>query len=214
MKPYIPEPPYKPGSTPVTPNAPVSAAPPPRAVSTPARGAAAGAAPSERPVLAVLEVKNEGPNKGKTFDVRGPLTHVGRGAHNDIQISDDSVSDTHAKIQRRDNGWFIVDVGSTNGTYVGGKRIGAETQLVGAPDVRFGGVKVTFRPTADGQIAEGRTRAIANISPEQAKRMSATAAASEGKDEATVPKKGVPVTLWIAAVVVVAAAVAYFLMGR
>lgn len=210
MKPYIPEPPpaFK---TPVTPVAPMEAAPASRAEQA---ATAVPATSPERPVLAVLEVRNEGPNKGKTYEIRGPLTHVGRGHHNDIVIADDSVSDTHAKIQRRDNGWFVVDVGSTNGTYVGGKRIGSETQIVGAPDVRFGGVKLMFKPTADGQVAEGRTRAIANISPEQAKRMSAKATETEDRETTAEPKKGVPVALWIAAVVLVGAAVGYFLVGR
>ena len=213
MKPFIPEPPpaFK---TPVTPVAPMGAAPPASASSAAASSKPAPvAAADERHALAVLEVRNEGPTKGKTYEIRGPLTHIGRGQHNDIVIADDSVSDTHAKIQRRDNGWFIVDVGSTNGTYVGGKRIAAETQIVGAPDVRFGGVKLMFKPTADGQAAEGRTRAIAHISPEQARRMSA-AAASENQAAVTEPKKGVPVALWIAAVLLVGAAVAYFLVGR
>src|SRR5205814_2247663 len=62
-------------------------------------------APDTRPVLAVLEVINEGVARGTRFELRVPLAHVGRGAHNDIVIDDDSVSDTHAKLQRREDGW-------------------------------------------------------------------------------------------------------------
>ena len=53
--------------------------------------------------------------RGKQFDIHVPLAHVGRGVHNDIVLADDSVSETHAKLQRRDDGWYVVDVGSTNG---------------------------------------------------------------------------------------------------
>src|SRR5207249_10456610 len=103
--------------------------------------------PDPRPVLAILEVINEGVSRGKRYDVRVPLAHVGRGAHNDIVIDDDSVSDTHAKVQRREDGWYLIDLGSTNGTYVGGSRLTPkERRLDGAPDVRLGGVKLHLRP--------------------------------------------------------------------
>src|SRR5947207_11036664 len=103
-------------------------------------------APDTRPVLAVLEVINEGVNRGTRYEVRVPLAHIGRGAHNDVAIDDDSVSDIHAKLQRREDGWYLIDLGSTNGTYVGGSRLTHERRLDGVPDVRFGGVKLTFRP--------------------------------------------------------------------
>src|SRR4051812_14152991 len=48
-----------------------------------------------RPVLARLETLNAGPNKGAIFALRTPLAHVGRGAHNDVRLVDESVSETH-----------------------------------------------------------------------------------------------------------------------
>ena len=60
--------------------------------------------------------------------------------------------------------WYVVDMGSTNGTYVGGRRIEAEAPLTGAPDVRFGGVKFIFRVpegAAGGNVSQ--TRAIAAL---------------------------------------------------
>jgi hypothetical protein len=114
-----------------------------------------------RPLLAFLEVINESFERGKRFDIRVPLAHVGRGAHNDVVIDDDSVSDTHAKLQRREDGWYLIDLGSTNGTYVGGSRLTNERRLDGAPDVRFGGVKLTFRPADVPVPAAKSTRAIA-----------------------------------------------------
>ena len=96
------------------------------------------------------------------MEVRSPLAHVGRGAHNDIVVSDESVSDSHAKLQRREDGWYVVDMGSTNGTYVGGRRIDGEAPLIGAPDVRFGGVKFIFRvPEGANAGNASQTRAIA-----------------------------------------------------
>jgi pSer/pThr/pTyr-binding forkhead associated (FHA) protein len=126
-----------------------------------------------RAPLATLEIINEGPIKGTRFEIFTPLTNIGRGAHNDVAIADDSVSDSHAKILRKDGHWYVVDQGSTNGTYVGGRRVQGEQQLVGAPDVRFGNIKLTFRPSAGSQDEGGSTRAIAALSVDKARRMAA-----------------------------------------
>jgi pSer/pThr/pTyr-binding forkhead associated (FHA) protein len=154
---------------------PAASAPPP----APVPAAPAPAAPARTP-LATLEVINEGPMKGKMFELFTPLTNVGCGAHNDIAIADESMSDSHAKILRKDGHWYIADQGSTNGTYVGGRRVQGEQQLVGAQDVRFGNIKVTFRPTAAGQDTGGGTKAIAAVNVEQARRMSTAAKQPSG----------------------------------
>jgi pSer/pThr/pTyr-binding forkhead associated (FHA) protein len=177
-------------------------APPPSEAPTepkPVRPAAA------REPLATLEVVNEGPMKGTTYSIFTPLTNVGRGAHNDVAIADDSVSDSHAKILRKEGHWYVVDQASTNGTYVGGRRVQGEQQLVGAPDVRFGNVKVTFRPSAAAADTGGGTRAIAALNVEQARRMSthqkpaaaaahapATAAAQKPEKPIVIPDVPVP----------------------
>ena len=175
-----------------------------------------GATGEQRTPLATLEIINAGPTRGIKHEIFSPLTHIGRGAHNDIMIDDDSVSDSHAKIQKRENGWFVSDVGSTNGTYVGGKRLTGEAPLVGAPDVRFGGVKMTFRPVSGGPEPEKQTRAIAGVTADQVRRMSASASDSEKNPDPVEEKvkSGIPVAVWIAVVVVVLAAVAYFVLGR
>jgi pSer/pThr/pTyr-binding forkhead associated (FHA) protein len=98
------------------------------------------------------------------------------------------VSDSHAKIQKREGGWFIVDQGSTNGTYVGGRRVQGEQRVEGAPDVRFGGIKMTFRPLAKAGDESGGTRAIAAVSAETAARK--PAAPKPAPAEAVEKKKG------------------------
>jgi len=171
--------------------------------------------------------------KGKKFEIRLPLTHLGRGAHNEVVIADESVSDSHAKLQKREAGWFVVDMDSTNGTYVGGKRIDGEKQLVGAPDVRLGGMKFIFRAT-DAAEASGAssTRAIAALRPSEGKGRS-TAGARETSLPATPPRgvkaaprasgkrvaeqepaRGLPVVVWIVVVLLLGALVLKLLTGR
>ncbi|HWJ22820.1 MAG TPA: FHA domain-containing protein, partial [Gemmatimonadaceae bacterium] len=150
--------------------APASPSPEPQAAAPVATSAvrapvaaptAAERAADARPVLATLEIINQGMLRGRKFAVRTPLAHIGRGAHNDVVIPDESVSDTHAKLQKREAGWYVVDMDSTNGTYVAGTRIAGEQRLVGTPDVRFGGVKMIFQSAAPADGDAVGTRAIA-----------------------------------------------------
>lgn len=201
-------------------NTPVAEAPaaapvaPP--VASPAEPAPAQTLDS-RPVLAVLEIANEGPAKGTKFEIRVPLAHVGRGAHNDVCIADDSVSDTHAKLQRRDDGWYVVDVGSTNGTYVGGQRIQAERRLDGVPDLRFGGVKMVFRPMDAAADTNKGTRAIASV---DRSKLRPTAAAPAPTPQQIAPvaqpekRSGLPGWVWGLVALAVLAAAAFFLLNK
>lgn len=55
---------------------------------------------------------------------------IGRNPDNDVCINDPYVGRHHCQIVQYDNGTYaIVDMGSTNGTYVNGKRIFGEAQL-------------------------------------------------------------------------------------
>jgi pSer/pThr/pTyr-binding forkhead associated (FHA) protein len=160
--------------------------------------------------LAVLEVLNEGPSKGLRYTIRTPLAQVGRGANNDVRLSDESVSEIHAKLQRRDDGWYAVDMNSTNGTYVGGSRVTGERRLDGAPDVRFGGVKLRFIPAGvDPDELQGRA---ARASDER--KHPAVAGASQTSVEDGSPEGGTSRLLWMLLALVVAAAVFFVLRGR
>lgn len=186
-----------PSAAPVPPAAPVVLVPTePQAVAPVAPVAPAPApakpAPAGRTPMATLEIINEGPQKGTKFEIHSALTNVGRGAHNDVALNDESVSDSHAKIQKRDGGWFIVDQDSTNGTYVGGRRVQGEQRVEGAPDVRFGGIKMTFRPVAVAGDVGGGTRAIAAMSADQIRKPAPQKAEAV---QAEVKKKGCAATI-------------------
>ena len=156
--------------------------------------------------LAALEVLNEGPSKGIRYSIRTPLSQVGRGASSDVRLTDESVSEVHAKLQRRDDGWYVVDMNSTNGTYVGGSRVTGERRLDGTPDVRFGGVKLRFIP--------------AGVDPDDA--LARAARAEERKRPApspiaaadATPAAGTSRVIWLLLALVVAAAVFFVLRGR
>ena len=65
-----------------------------------------------------------GPRSGTSFllDPTDP-TRVGRGTDCDIILVDPLCSRVHAELEREDDGWWIRDTGSRNGTYLNGQRV-------------------------------------------------------------------------------------------
>jgi pSer/pThr/pTyr-binding forkhead associated (FHA) protein len=94
-------------------------------------------------------VVRSGSLKGKRFPIKVPIVNVGRAEYNDIVLADESVSTTHAKLQRREGIWVLIDLDSTNGTLVDGERAEGEVPLAPGALVRFGQVQTIFEPTDD-----------------------------------------------------------------
>ena len=53
-----------------------------------------------------------------TTSSREPVTVIGRSRRCDIVLTDPNVSRQHAEIRRQDDGFMLLDLGSTNGTRV------------------------------------------------------------------------------------------------
>lgn len=73
---------------------------------------------------------------------------VGRGTDNDLCLNDNSVSKIHAAlVMNRESTLMVADTGSTNGTYINGRRIayGEARQIEAGDVVGFGDVEVRFR---------------------------------------------------------------------
>jgi Ca-activated chloride channel homolog len=67
--------------------------------------------------------------RDKTFALKGDLIRIGRAGQNEIVIDEKGMSRFHAQIKREGDTLFIEDLGSTNGTSVGGEKIQAAHQL-------------------------------------------------------------------------------------
>jgi len=65
----------------------------------------------------------EGPEKGKSFELESDVLFVGRGAKNDVQITDHTVSRMHLKIFSIGTALFVEDLKSSNGTLINGSPV-------------------------------------------------------------------------------------------
>ena len=64
-----------------------------------------------------------GNDQGVRFELSADVLGLGRDASNAIQLHDTEVSRRHAEIRRADKAFVLADLGSSNGTYVNGKRV-------------------------------------------------------------------------------------------
>jgi pSer/pThr/pTyr-binding forkhead associated (FHA) protein len=71
-------------------------------------------------------VMQEGPKPGQVFDLIGGALTLGRDELADIVIVDPEVSRQHLQLMETDTGYRLQDLGSTNGTFVNGRRLSAE----------------------------------------------------------------------------------------
>src|SRR5258708_18325897 len=75
-------------------------------------------------------------------------TTIAIGTHpaNDVVLDDTTVSRRHATITRKAGGFELTDLGSTNGTFVNGRRLSAPIALKPRHQIKFCAVRVNFDP--------------------------------------------------------------------
>jgi hypothetical protein len=87
----------------------------------------------------LVALKGPALDEGARFELNAKALTVGRGAPNDIRLDDDEFASAHhARIEPRRDGVWVEDVGSTNGTYVNGTRLGHPQKLTPGDVVRIG----------------------------------------------------------------------------
>jgi serine phosphatase RsbU (regulator of sigma subunit) len=101
----------------------------------------------------------------RTIDPPGPAI-LGRAGGCAISFEDLSVSRRHASLIRRDEQWYVVDLGGRHGTYLNGVRLEAERPAAAAQGdfVRIGPYtfRITFRRAKSGTIA----RTVPAVTPD------------------------------------------------
>lgn len=74
---------------------------------------------------------------------------IGRKEHNTIQLTEQNVSRSHAKLHFRDEGWIIEDLGSYNGVKVNGVPIAEPTALHESDLIQIGDYHLTLTDQVD-----------------------------------------------------------------
>jgi hypothetical protein len=80
---------------------------------------------------------------GKPHELAKPRVILGRSREADVRVPDDNVSRRHAEVRLEDDGYWIVDLGSMNGTIVNGKRVD-RARLDDADRITLGSTEIVF----------------------------------------------------------------------
>ena len=78
-----------------------------------------------------------------SFEIRTPVTRLGRAADNAVVLEDERVSAHHAEIIGSREGFRIHDVGSANGTFLRGKRI-TDAALYAGDEIALGSTRIVI----------------------------------------------------------------------
>jgi hypothetical protein len=95
-------------------------------------------APPKRRGSPTQVVVTQGSNTGATASLADAPILIGRGTDAAIRLDDDYVSTRHARIAASNDQWFVEDLGSTNGTYIGTVRITQPTTVTLGTQIRIG----------------------------------------------------------------------------
>ena len=99
--------------------------------------------------LIVVESPSGDPEEGRSFDLDA-ITTLGRDVNNAIVVEDPFASGEHAVLTYRGRGWYVEDLGSTNGTFVNGRAISSVAPLGFGDEMSIGQVRLRLERARAG----------------------------------------------------------------
>jgi phosphoserine phosphatase RsbU/P len=101
------------------------------------------------------------PPSGKAYSV--PIAalpvRIGRSSSSDLRLEDPFASRLHAELGFDGDAYVVSDLGSGNGTYVNGRRIGSQASLAPGDRLQIGNTVISIEPA--GEAADGSGEAPA-----------------------------------------------------
>ncbi len=92
------------------------------------------------PSLAIVR----GPERGTIFPLVLDETLIGRVDSSHIELDDPAVSRLHARVERRTDGFYLVDLGSATGTVLNGRPVAQPVLLRDGDEIAIGPVAFVF----------------------------------------------------------------------
>ena len=90
-------------------------------------------------------VVTEGALAGTTLSLTGAPVTLGRADDSTLVLTDDYASTRHARLVPSDDAWLVEDLGSTNGTYLGGQKVTRPTKVPLGQQIRIGKTVLELR---------------------------------------------------------------------
>jgi hypothetical protein len=81
-------------------------------------------------------IVEQGPWAGQEIGLDRPSVLIGRGKESDLVLQEQGVSRQHARLQHSPEGWMLIDLGATNGTFINGQQIPAHERRLLKPGDR------------------------------------------------------------------------------
>ncbi len=117
-------------------------------------------------------VVRRGPQPNQVYELRDDVINLGRDITNTIAINDREVSRHHLRFTRSGDTYMIEDLGSTNGTFINGKRLSGSTLLKNGDMIGLGetvtlGFEVARPGSANPYQAPSPAAAVPPVNPYQ-----------------------------------------------
>ena len=101
--------------------------------------------PQRNPEVPTQIVLTTGPLTGTSLPLRDSGVLIGRNPECTLVLDDEFASGRHARILRAEDGWYVEDLGSTNGTFVGQYRVGDPVPVETGTSIRIGRTVIELR---------------------------------------------------------------------
>ena len=101
-----------------------------------------------------LELVGQLEDRPVRLELTGGVVTIGSDPANDLVLSDGFISAFHCRLVQRDGGWTVIDLKSTNGTWLNGVRV-TEARLEPNVSLKLGGLRLQVRPLRTEAPAAG-----------------------------------------------------------
>ncbi|RME03150.1 MAG: FHA domain-containing protein [Planctomycetota bacterium] len=114
--------------------------------------------------MAYLLIPDPQKGKAKKIPIKKDRFQIGKKSHNDLVLGAAGISREHCVIFKQGSRFRIKDLGSSNGTFVNGKKI-QETSLKNSSTIRLGSLELLFKEEENPSAPSAATSQTSSSSP-------------------------------------------------